>query len=77
MKNEDQIIISKEKKEEMRFAIKKFFKEERNEELGDLASDIVLDFFIKEIAPEAYNQGIMDSYNFLNERLEDMLGIQK
>ena len=69
--------LSKEKRNEMILSIKTYFSEERNEELGDLGASIILDFIIEELAPEFYNQGVYDSYVFLNDRVEDVLGIQK
>lgn len=69
--------ISKEKRNEMISSIKTYFSEERNEELGELGASIIFDFFIEELAPEFYNQGVFDSYVYLNDRVEDVLGIQK
>ncbi len=71
------IKLSKEKKQDMVLAIKKYFFKERNEELGDLAASLILDFFADELAPEFYNQGVYDSYKFMNDRAEDLLGILK
>lgn len=71
------IKISKDKREAMILAIKTYFQNERNEELGDLASSFILDFFIEKLAPEIYNQGVFDSYSFISEKTEDLLGIQK
>lgn len=69
--------LSKEKRNDMVLSIKNYFSLERNEELGDLGASIILDFIINELAPEFYNQGVFDSYVFLNDRVEDVLGIQK
>lgn len=71
------IKLSKEKKEKMIYEIKKYFLEERDEDLGDLASDIVLDFFMEKLAPEIYNQGIQDAYGFMKDRMEDVLELEK
>lgn len=60
----------------MILAIKEYFYNERDEEIGDLAASMILDFFIKELAPRFYNQGIEDSYRFLNDKLGDMLGLE-
>ena len=57
--------------------IKVFFKEERDAELGDLAAMLILDFFIEQLAPEFYNQGVYDSYKYFSEKVEDLLEIQK
>jgi uncharacterized protein (DUF2164 family) len=45
--------------------------------LGELASSLILDFIIDELAPEFYNQGVEDSYTYMNDKLEDLLGIKK
>lgn len=71
------IKVSKEKRDEMISAIKTYFLTEREEEIGDLAAGFILDFFIEKLAPEFYNQGVYDSYQFINEKVEDLLGIQK
>lgn len=77
MRNNNTIQLSKEKKEEMISLIKNYFLEERGEELGDLASSLILRFIIEELAPEFYNQGVYDSYKYMNDRIEDLLSIQK
>jgi uncharacterized protein (DUF2164 family) len=70
------IKLTKEKRDEMVSIIKDFFYKEREEKLGDLASNLILDFFIEELAPEFYNQGVNDSYTYMSDRLEDLLSIQ-
>ncbi|MGI6643203.1 MAG: DUF2164 domain-containing protein [Bacillota bacterium] len=69
--------ISKEKRDEMVGLIKKWFREERGEDLGDLAAILILDFFSEELAPHFYNEGVYDSYRFVSRLAEDLLGIQK
>jgi len=77
MKNNNKIKITEEKKENMISAIKNYFLNERDEDLGDLASNLILDFITDELAVEFYNQGVYDSYKYMNERCEDLLSIQK
>lgn len=69
--------INKEKKDKMILAIKTYFLKERDEELGDLASSLILDFFMKELASEFYNQGIQDAHQYMSERVGDMLELEK
>jgi len=69
--------LSKEKQEQMISLIKDYFKEERDEELGDLTAMLILDFFIEKLAPEFYNQGVYDSYKYFSEKVEDLLEIKK
>ena len=73
----NKIKISKEKRDDMISAIKTYFSKERDEELGDLASNLILDFFIEKLAPEFYNQGVYDSHIYMIDRVEDLLAIQK
>lgn len=74
--NKSKIKLTKEKREKMISSIKSYFSNEREEELGDLASSLMLDFIIEELAPEFYNQGVYDSYKYMTDRSEDLLGIQ-
>ncbi|MBU5483801.1 DUF2164 domain-containing protein [Clostridium sp. MSJ-11] len=71
------IVLDKDKKKEMIESIKEYFSEERDEEIGDLAATLLLNFIIEELAGEFYNQGIEDAYRYMNDRVEDMLGLQK
>ncbi len=77
MRNDDTIKLTKEKRDEMLSAIKNYFSKEREEEIGDLASGLILDFIIKELALEFYNQGVCDSYKYMQDMIEDLLSIQK
>lgn len=56
--------------------IKDFFLTERDEEIGDLAAGLVLDFFMEKLAPEFYNQGVDDSYRYVKDAAEDLLSIR-
>ena len=75
-KNKD-FNISKDEREKMKEEIKKFFYEERDEEIGDLASEIVLDFFVEKFAKEFYNLGVNDAKRYFEERLDNVFEIQK
>jgi uncharacterized protein (DUF2164 family) len=73
----NKIKISKEKRDEMISELKEYFYKEREEELGDLAASLMVDFIIEKLGPEFYNQGVFDSYVYMTDRVEDLLGIQK
>lgn len=77
MINKNIIKLTKEKKEEMISEIKNYFLNEREEEIGDLSTNLLLNFIIEELAPEFYNQGVYDSYKYISDRNEDLLSIQK
>ncbi|SDM69734.1 DUF2164 domain-containing protein [Sediminibacillus halophilus] len=69
--------LTPQQKEDMTAAIKAYFSKERNEDLGDLAASLILDFFMEELAPKFYNIGVEDSHAFLSAKLEDIFEIQK
>lgn len=71
------IELGKEARDRMVSEIKAYFLEEREEDLGDLAAGLILDFFMDKLAPEIYNQAVYDSHRYMLERAEDLLGLQK
>lgn len=76
MKNKDRIELSKEKEEYMIDEIKRYFSTERDEDLGDLSSSLMLHFIIEKLAPEFYNQGVYDAHKYMSDRCEDLLSIE-
>ena len=77
MKKGDPIKTTKEQRGEMIAAIKHYFLKNREEEIGDLQAGLMLDFIIEELAPEFYNQGVLDSYTYMKDTTEDLLSIRK
>ncbi len=65
-------LISKEKRRESITSIIDFFKNERNEEIGVIAAENILDHFLQNIGTDIYNQAIENSINLLKERFEDV-----
>lgn len=72
MREKERIVLDRERREEMVRAIILFFRKEREEEMGQLAAGMFLDFVVEKLAPEFYNQGVLDSCAYMNEKLEDM-----
>lgn len=50
-----------------------FFQTERDEEIGVIAAENILDFFLQHIGDSLYNKGVEDTKNFARERLEGIL----
>lgn len=71
------IKVSEKNREEMLEKITRYFYEERCEALGELASQLILDFVLEELAPNIYNQGVEDSYLYLETQLEDLHALKK
>ncbi len=49
-----------------------FFEEERDEKIGIIAAESILDFFLQAIGMDLYNKGVEDSRNFMKSRFDDL-----
>lgn len=56
-------------------SLQKFCQEELEVELSDLRARFLLDYFMKEVAPFAYNRGVKDAETYLRARVEDLSGV--
>ena len=72
-----EIELKKEIRELLVGNLKRYFGNERDEELSNLGAELLLDFIVNDIGPYIYNQAIEDSYAYMNERIEDLLGLEK
>ena len=77
MKKDNSIKVTKERRDDIVSEIKNYFLKEREEEIGDLAAGLILDFILEKIAPEFYNQGVYDAHKYMGDAVEDLLSIQK
>ena len=69
--------LENEVKQQLIEEIKVYFDNERDEQLGDLAANFILEFFIEQLAPTFYNLGVEDAHIYMNEKLDDIFEIQK
>lgn len=53
-------------------SIRRHFKEELDQDIGDLKASLVLEFFLTELGPSLYNMGVTDAKVFFAERTEDL-----
>ncbi len=65
-------LLSKEKRKSFLDEIITFFKQRRNEELGIIAAEDILDFFLQNTGEDIYNKGVEDSKNLLKKRFDDL-----
>ena len=68
------IRLTDDRRERMLRSLRKFFAEELDLDLGDLAAARVLDFFAKELGAPVYNQAIQDVRANLQTKLDDLEG---
>lgn len=72
MKKVKKFKLAKEEKLKAIQDIREYFASERNEDIGDLAAEIILDFITEKIGPYYYNQAIIDAKKYINDRAEDL-----
>jgi len=48
-----------------------FFRTERNEDIGVIAAEAILDLFLEEVGKTIYNKGVKDARQILEQRLSD------
>lgn len=64
--------FSQEEKSSMQEAIIQYFEEERDEKLGILGSENLLDFFLDLVGDKIYNKALDDAKKFYKRALEDV-----
>jgi uncharacterized protein (DUF2164 family) len=68
------IRLSPERRVTLLSAIKQYFSAEFDESLSDFRAEGLLDFFVRELGPPVYNQGVRDASSFMQEKLADLEG---
>jgi uncharacterized protein (DUF2164 family) len=66
--------FSKEQKAEILESLQRYFQEELDNRLSDIQAGFLLEYFLKEIAPFAYNQGVEDAQQYFIAKTEDLTG---
>ena len=64
--------ISKEQKTQIIGLIQHYFREERDEEIGDLAAEFLMDFMVKQLGPFIYNQAVEDVHTILIQKMASL-----
>ena len=68
------IRLSAERRATLLGAIKRYFSDEFDESMSDFRAEGLLDFFVRELGPPVYNQGVRDASSFMQEKLTDIEG---
>jgi uncharacterized protein (DUF2164 family) len=55
-------------------SIRRYSTEHLDQEMGELQARLLLEFFLKEIAPSVYNAAIADAQTYLRDRVADLEG---
>ena len=68
------IRLSKDDRERARASVQRFFEEQMEEPLGNLKTDLLLAFFLAELAPTVYNRAVVDAQTYFQEKTADLDG---
>ena len=66
------IELSKEARQEAIASIERYFRENMEEPIGNVAAGGLLGYFLEEIGPVIYNQAIADVQERLRTRVDDL-----
>ena len=68
------IRLSDERRADLIRALKEHFADHFDEVLSDFRAEGLLDFFVRELGPPVYNQGVRDASSYMQEKLSDIEG---
>ncbi|TDO96943.1 DUF2164 domain-containing protein [Marinomonas balearica] len=52
--------------------IKRYFNEELDQDIGGFDAEFLIQFFVKELGPYIYNQGLSDAHSLFNEKADEL-----
>ena len=68
------IRLSDERRKTLLRSINQYFAEHFDEPISDFRAQGLLDFFVRELGPPVYNQGVRDAASYVQEKLTDIEG---
>ena len=68
------LALTEEAQEKVIKSIRRYFKEQLDQDLGELQAGLLLEYVLKEIAPSIYNAAIADAQVYLRDRIVDLDG---
>jgi uncharacterized protein (DUF2164 family) len=68
------IRLAPERRSALVEAIQRHFRDEFDEELSAFRAEGLLDFFVAELGPPVYNQGVRDAAGYVQDKLVDIEG---
>ncbi len=66
------IELTREARQEAVASIERYFRENMEEPIGNIAAGALLGFFLQEIAPSVYNQAVADVQEKLQARVAEL-----
>ena len=68
------IQLSADRRARLMRSIKQHFIDEFDDEISDFRAQALLDFFVRELGPPVYNQGVRDASSYIQDKLTDIEG---
>jgi uncharacterized protein (DUF2164 family) len=68
------VALSDDTTEKALASIRRYAAEQLDQEMGELQARLLLEFFLKEIAPSVYNAAIADAQTYLRDHVADLEG---
>jgi uncharacterized protein (DUF2164 family) len=68
------IELSKEARQEAVASLQRYFQENLEQEIGNLAAGALLNFMLEEIGPSIYNKGVADAQERMQMRVSELDG---
>jgi len=69
------ITLTPDAKKQAVASIKQYVAKNMDQDIGDLQAGLLLDYFLKELAPSVYNQAVQDAQRYFQERASDLEGV--
>jgi uncharacterized protein (DUF2164 family) len=66
--------LSEERKASLIRLLRKHYEDELDEEISDFRAEGLIDFFVRELGPPVYNQGVRDACAYMQGKLTDVEG---
>lgn len=66
------IEISKEDRAQAVASVERYFRENMEEKIGNMAANDLLVFFLEEVGPSIYNKGVSDAQERLQVRVSEL-----
>lgn len=66
------IAFSKDETRAVTAALQRYFRDELDQDLGELPAQMLLDFIAAEIGPAFYNRGLYDAQAVLAKKVDDI-----
>jgi len=66
------IELAKEARREAIASIERWFQENRDERIGNIAAGALLAFFVEEVGPSLYNRGVADAQERMQMRAAEL-----